>query len=227
MIKEKYVTKALLFAAVVYGFIILSLAYLLFLNTGLEMEQLPSAMKGETKIIVKNTSSHVIRDLNVFLVKENGEKTALAEQAEFFPDQNLVLTISENDVEGKASVIATAPFHLQAERIVSFERVSKAKLSYDVTMPSTVFADSNFFVELKVCNNAKAIDSMEITESHDAEILYPREGFSRTVAIASGACDTQKFEFRGAKEGKTEIYFKLKAPNVSEEIKKEVTVLPS
>lgn len=131
----------------------LSLFYFLFFNTGLGLTPDPSDQGG--KVIVSNTSVHLIRDISVQFIVNNqiieAEKIAV-----LAPGETRTVELSDQYAsDGKFIVQVAAPYHLSQQVVIQARsnQVDNANVSFTFQYPSIGVANESIDVEVGACNN--------------------------------------------------------------------------
>lgn len=148
--RRSKVIKVIAVIALVFG---LSLIYFLFFNTGLSLTPDPSDQGG--KVIVANTSVHLIRDISVHFIVNNQlievEKITVLAPGE----SHYVELLDQYIWDGKYVIQVSAPYHLSQQVIVQARsnQVDNANVSFTFQYPSIGLVDQPIDVEVGACNN--------------------------------------------------------------------------
>ncbi|MEK6902881.1 MAG: hypothetical protein AABX02_04835, partial [archaeon] len=147
--RRSKVIKVIGVIALVFG---VSLIYFLFFNTGLMLTPDPSDQGG--KVIVSNTSVHLIRDISVhFMV--NNQKVEAEIIPVLAPNETHSVSLLEQYIsDGKFVVQVSAPYHLTQQVIIQArsDQVNNADVSFTFQYPSLAIVNQPVDVEVGACN---------------------------------------------------------------------------
>jgi len=209
MIKRKQ--KAIVFFFAIYlTFIAMAVALILF-TPGLEITEEAG------RVFLENKSVHVVKDIKVELI----DGTPIDCIAQFAPEAKKELMVAESKRPTK--IIATAAFHPTIEQTLLPLGVEGFALTHKITVQENIQAGNEFWLKLELCAENSDLKSLTAWETHDKSYLK-EESQNRVIALKSGECREQEFEFTALKAGITEISFSLSAENYAKEISKELKV---
>ena len=148
--RRSKVMKVIAVIALVFG---LSLFYFFFFNTGLGLTPDPSNQGG--KVIVSNTSIHLIRDISVqFIV--NNQLIEAQKIAVLAPGEMQMVPLDNQYVsDGKFIVQVSAPYHLSQQVVIQAlsDQVDNANVSFTFQYPSIGIVNGPIDIEVGACNN--------------------------------------------------------------------------
>lgn len=225
MLPEKR-KRVVLFFILMFVMFAALLFYLMLFSQGLNLTESRDDTTGRTVAVVENESSRIIYNVTVSYVPEAGEKTALATFEKLMPGdkKNVSLVEIPEGVE-EAKIVAEAPFHMKVEKRVAIGVSRVINFSISISSPEIAFLGTKFALKLEICNQGDAVEGVEIHEQHEAEFFSERND-TKTMGLAEDACDELHYELTPILEGKTTIYFNIKAYDNIQEMKKTVTIEP-
>lgn len=200
--------------ALVLAFIILSTAYLAFLNTGLEFTE----DKGTSKIFIANNSLHKIKGIIVSQSTGNGEEKIL-EADELMPKERIEVPVKG---EGRIELTAKAEYHLPVQSTF-YSGSSFPGISYELQIEEPVINGVNFNAVLEVCAKEKSIQMLAVLIETEEEFIQTEEKQLES-AIGRNRCKEFEFTLKPLKQGETSISFRLTAENKTQEIRKNIGI---
>lgn len=184
---EQRRSKVIKAAALLFGVLGLSLIYLLFFNTGLEIVTDPD--NPSTHVAVLNTSQHRIREVSVaFLVGD--QKVVVQTIPALDPSQSVSIPLPpEYAFNGSFTLQATAPYHLTRQISIAAQsaKVDNANVAFTFSFPTIGFVDEPVLVSITGCSYENFPLDLKAELSD-----FTQEGFSSTLAkdwvIPPAAC---------------------------------------
>ena len=206
---KRRVTLIFFFIYAIFGLI---LAYLLFFNLGLEFQR--QVNDGQTAVYLKNTSLHLIRDIN--LLDAQGRVVQSISQLQ--PGEQTVINLQ---LFSGNKLMAMAPFHAPAELTLAsggnLSNLTAPKLTYTTTYPVPAIVNQLFPISFNVCNSGQ--QSAEINLSYAFDIQYFSSASAEQTAAINGAeCKDLSFQFTPLKAGDSSIQFSLRYGDHTEQI---------
>ncbi len=215
----------MIFVAVMFVFAII-LSYLLFFNTGLEVESTYTQEQKEIHITVKNNSMHAIRNITVNYVTISGDEKEIDSIEKLAPEESKEILLKKNEeMEDFVDVIVRALFHQSvSKRIIVGESQEQSGLSYSVTAPEYAFTGLEYVIKIGICNpKGRRVLTVKVLEQHSKD-FFIEENRNMEKPIIGDECEDFLFEFIPKKQGKTEIYFNIKAGSYSKSFEQKVSV---
>ncbi len=222
MLPEKRKKVALYFLAIVAVFSVI-LAYLLFLNIGLEMGERANPQTGMREVYIGNSSSRVIYNITVSYFDAEGNKKQIAAIDSLRPGEQYGIQIPELQGMTSIKIIAEAPFHQALIKTVSPFAARKVEIGLSLRAPEVTFVGSLLALELELCNNGDDVDNVIVGEAHD-ESFFGAFAEERTLSIKGGECTVQHYELMPKKAGETTIYFNITAYGSTDKLQKKIMV---
>jgi hypothetical protein len=149
---EQRRAKVIKAATLLFGVLGLSLIYLLFFNTGLEIVSDPQ--NPSTHVLVLNTSQHRIRDVSVaFLVGD--QKVVVQTISTLNPSQFVSIPLlPEHAYNGAFTLQASAPYHLTRQISIAAQstKVDNANVAFTFSFPTIGFVDAPVIVSVTGCS---------------------------------------------------------------------------
>ncbi len=175
---EQRRSKVIKAAALLFGVLGLSLIYLLFFNTGLEIVTDPE--NPSTHVAILNTSQHRIREVSVaFLVGE--QKVVVQTIPTLDPSQSVSIPLPpEYAYNGSFTLQATAPYHLTRQISIAAQsaKVDNANVAFTFSFPTIGFVDEPVLVSITGCSYENFPLDLKAELSD-----FTQEGFSSTPAM--------------------------------------------
>jgi len=190
------------------------LVFLVFFTPGLSVSIAGSGT--EQSVVVKNTSSHAIRNISVSASDGN----LMDKIAELLPKQERSVPLG--NLAGTVTIIVRAPFHASVSKDVFSDRPA-VNISYNVQQQSVFFVGSEAKILLEICRQGSLPTHVTVSESFD-ETAFDAPEKSVSADFNSENCVSTDFAFVPKKAGDFEILFNIKAENVSESFKRTVSV---
>jgi len=149
---EKRREKVIKAAALLFGVLGLSLIYLLFFNTGLEIVSDPQ--NPTTHVLILNNSQHRIREVSVSFLVGN-QKIVVQTIPSLDPSQTVSIPLSpEYASNGAFTLQATAPYHLTRQISIASQsaKVDNANVAFTFSFPTIGFVDEPVVVSITACS---------------------------------------------------------------------------
>lgn len=216
------------FFALIYIVFGASVLYLLYFNTGISLGGSADTATGVFHITVKNSSIHLIRDLNVFVLDANGfEKNILSINALKPGEEKRIDLYESHAVEGVISLIAKAPFHLQVLKKIEIQRMGsepKGELTVELKGQNKAFIGTAANFTLKICSSANDENEIKIENKFSRNYFSSAEE-TKTISLKKNECSEQVFKLLPSGRGKTTIVFNITTKQVNKRLEKEIEII--
>jgi hypothetical protein len=190
---EQRRAKVIKAAALLFGVLGVSLIYLLFFNTGLEIVSDPD--NPSTHVAIFNSSQHRIREVSVaFLVQE--QKIVVETIPLLDPSQTVSIPLPpEYAYNGSFTLQASAPYHLTRQISIAAQsaKVDNANVSFTFSFPTLGFVGQSSSVLIEGCSyeNFPLDFKAELTDFSQGELVAPSEDW----VIPPSSCSEVVLEF--------------------------------
>lgn len=212
---------------VIMAFTALSLAYLFVAQIGLVIDGKINLESGELEVFMKNDSSHVIYDINVFYVDDQENKHYIGSTIAKLDPSEMVLIDVQKGYASKGSIRlrAVAPYHLMAAKDITVQELGIVDLDGNVSGPNRAFTNSALPLTLQVCNHGKKVDNVEITPLYNSAFFDVQSQTVMRMELDQGECRLATFEFLPKRAGSTAILFNIAAESFNQRVQKNVEIV--
>lgn len=224
--RKKRIFRVLGAACLVFAAII---AYLLYFNFGLELQGGPGPGNSGIQVTVKNSSMHLIQDIEVFVKDSNGHESKIMSVKSLKPGEGKTTLLSEkHSANGGIEVEARAPMHLPVSKKIKVEGFPQESLEFSVEVEGRkkMFLNGQSSFTVKVCNfepeDEEALISAEFEQTFFSNQKSPEE---RKVSVKSGECMIQEFQMIPKAIGATTISFNTTIEQINKRVEKEVEII--
>lgn len=184
---EQRRSKVLKAAALLFGVLGLSLIYLLFFNTGLEIVSDPQ--NPSTHVAITNTSQHRIREVSVSFLVGN-QKIVVQTIPTLDPSQTVSISLSpEYESNGSFTLQATAPYHLTRQISIAAQSamVDNANVAFTFSFPTIGFVNDPVLVSITGCSyeDFPLVMKAELADFTEEGIVSPAKDWTIPPAACS------------------------------------------
>jgi len=222
---DKQKLRVVKFFAIIYILFGLSIIYLLNFNTGIEISGKPSG-KG-LEITVKNSSLHLIRDLNVSIIDQNNSESNILSLAELNPNDGKKIIIPEiHSTNGVITIKANALYHLEVLKQIQIEGTQEQKDELNAVLegPNKTFVNTQTKFKITICATELENQSVKITPALESA-FFTATPEPKSVEVKGGQCDTEEFTFSPSNKGKTTIAFNIQIGSLNKRLEKEIEII--
>ncbi|MDO8648069.1 MAG: hypothetical protein Q7R70_06695 [Candidatus Diapherotrites archaeon] len=213
------------FFAIIYILFGLSIIYLLHFNTGIEISGKPSG-KG-LEITVKNSSLHLIRDLNVSIIDQSNSESSILSLAELSPAaEKKVVIPGIHSANGIITIKANAMYHLEVLKQIKIEGAQdqNEEVSAVLEGPNKTFVNTQTRFKITICAAKLENQSVKITPDLESAFFTAAQE-PKTIEVKAGQCGVEEFAFSPSNKGKTTIAFNIQIGSLNKRLEKEIEII--
>ena len=224
---DKRKTRILRFFTFTYLLFGASIIYLLWFNIGISLNGSFDQASGIINISVKNSSIHLIKDLNVFLLDSNGFEKNILSLTELKPGEEKTIELSESHATaGVIALSAKAPFHLPVSKKIQISKTGagQGEISAELKGPNKAFLASTTSFKVRACNLMSGEEEVKI-ENKFSRNYFSNPEETKTISLKRNECSEQEFKLSPSRKGKTTIVFNITTKQVNKRLEKEVEII--